>query len=370
MATALCPTVTSSHAVEPISDTHVVIRNLELFVGYDPEFDGDDERFTAYTDDRIREIVEQTNRYMARGQCPKLILGHNTDKPSDFPRPTIGDIQTVKYAQIGGVGGIVGDVVMSKNHFDAYIASNEYPRRSAEIWLKNSHLSEVALLGSETPARPLPDTRFAHDGERDRFSRVFAAQFAQCEDTNMADTKTDTPMKDDDTELAKAKKEIASLKARLKAMEDGDDEKDKSARAAAEKAEQFKRERDEVADRFSRLEADNAALKDRLNREQFSRQIDAAKAQGFSFGDADQEAAILDRIVGSDKPDDEFAFYKKMAHRDPIGIQPVKNARVAVDAPTVVDRKSAADRAVARCTAEGSSAKYQQYLNEELAASR
>jgi hypothetical protein len=66
--------------------------------------------------------------------------------------------------------GIVGDVEMNIKDFKKYLASNRYPRRSAEIW-EDGHLSEVALLGRETPARPIRDTKFTRQGTKKVFSR-------------------------------------------------------------------------------------------------------------------------------------------------------------------------------------------------------
>jgi hypothetical protein len=373
------PNVAGSHVVEPISDTHVVIRDLELFVGYDPDLDGDDERFTKWTDKRIREVIDRTQAYMAKGQHPKLILGHNVDGTDAYPKPTIGDIQTVKYTRIGGTPGIVGDVVMRRDHFDAYIASNEYPRRSAEIWLQNNHLSEVALLGSETPARPLPDTRFAQDGERERFSRVFAAQFAECEDSAMDDPKKDDSMGDDPKDLDDAMKLIKSLRAKLKAMEDDksknaddgdDDEKAKNAAVteANERAETFKRERDETADKFERLTADLASVQRELATTKFSAQMAEAEAKGTTFGDAEQRSQILERIVTADDPDAELAFYTKVAKRDPIGIQPVEGTRVGGadhNTMSIDDRTAASERARDRALADGKPGQFSKYLAEE-----
>ena len=55
---------------------------------------------------------------------------------------------------------------VSKPIFDRLIATNAFPRRSAEIWSESNHLSEIALLGRETPRRPLPDTHFAREGRK------------------------------------------------------------------------------------------------------------------------------------------------------------------------------------------------------------
>jgi hypothetical protein len=59
---------------------------------------------------------------------------------------------------------------MPKEAFDSLLATNAFPRRSAEIW-KDNHLSEVALLGRDTPRRPLPDTRFTKHGSKVVFER-------------------------------------------------------------------------------------------------------------------------------------------------------------------------------------------------------
>jgi hypothetical protein len=94
----------------------------------------------------------------ARGSRPKLVIEHEKDGKPTRPE-AVGDVVSVQYQERNGVGYVVGDVEMPKEAFDLLLASNAYPRRSAEIW-KDNHLSEVALLGRDTPRRPLPDTRF------------------------------------------------------------------------------------------------------------------------------------------------------------------------------------------------------------------
>ena len=142
----------ASHTVEKTDEGKVRIRNLELFMGFDPSIDSDeDEAMQGYDNARVKDIVSRTGKFIQRGSRPKLVIEHEKDgKPT---RPEA-----------------VGDVEMPKEAFDSLLASNAYPRRSAEIW-KDNHLSEVALLGRDTPRRPLPDTRFTKRGEKAVFER-------------------------------------------------------------------------------------------------------------------------------------------------------------------------------------------------------
>jgi hypothetical protein len=163
-------TILDTPTVEPVEGSHrltfdngkVTIHDLELFVGFDRVFDsGDDDRIKKYDADHVRHVVAATAKYIRRGQRPKLILGHN--KAGDAgDRPAIGDVLDVRFEDMLGVPGIVGDVEMLAEDFETYVKPNRYPRRSAEIW-PDGFLSEVALLGSTTPARPVPDTKFARN---------------------------------------------------------------------------------------------------------------------------------------------------------------------------------------------------------------
>ncbi len=148
----------------------VTVHDLQLFVGYDPDLDGeDDERIMGYDEDRIAEVVARTQAMMAIGQNPKLILGHNTG--GDEVRPAIGDIVTVRVDPDNPLL-IRGDVEMAQGAFDTTLGNNAFPRRSAEIW-SDGQLSEVALLGSQTPARPIADTKYRRAGmTREMFTRT------------------------------------------------------------------------------------------------------------------------------------------------------------------------------------------------------
>ncbi len=163
-------TMPASHTVEKTDEGKVRIRNLELFMGFDPSIDSDeDEAMQGYDNARVKDIVSRTGKFIQRGSRPKLVIEHEKDGKPTRPE-AVGDVTSVRYEERNGVGYVVGDVEMPKEAFDSLLASNAYPRRSAEIW-KDNHLSEVALLGRDTPRRPLPDTRFTKRGEKAVFER-------------------------------------------------------------------------------------------------------------------------------------------------------------------------------------------------------
>jgi hypothetical protein len=156
----------------------VTIHDLELFVGHIDGFDDEDSDIKDLDSEKIEEIIAQTNRHISAGANPKLVLLHQ-DENGNSPTESIGDIVNIHSKPIKincsegesyEGAGIVGDVEMSKSDFQKYLASNRYPRRSAEIW-EDGHLSEVALLGRETPARPLRDTKFTRKGPKKVFHR-------------------------------------------------------------------------------------------------------------------------------------------------------------------------------------------------------
>ena len=166
-----------SHRITKNGDK-VTIHDLELFVGHIEGFDDDDSELKDLDSEAIDTIITKTKRHMSAGSSPKLVLLHQ-DENGNAPTQAIGDIVNLHSKKISircGDGenfegaGIVGDVEMSQKDFQKYLASNRYPRRSAEIW-EDGHLSEVALLGRETPARPLRDTKFTRQGPKKVYHR-------------------------------------------------------------------------------------------------------------------------------------------------------------------------------------------------------
>ena len=372
----------ATHRVENLPDDRVVIRDLELFVGFDKRIDDPkNKRMKKFDSDRIEAVVETTRTFMGRGQNPKLILGHNSDHPDDNApaKPCVGDIVKVNMREIDGVSGIVGDVEMTRYDFEMYLKTNQFPRRSAEIW-PNNLLSEVALLGSETPARPLRDTKFSAaecvgiSGGPELFSRRYATD----EDDPMAEKNMHPhpkkSMDDDDDKdkmaarIAEQDAEIATLKAKLMEDDEHDCEKTKARRTLERENRDLNRR---LTDQDDRLEAVESELK----RERFGRQIDEMVSEGYTINDPDE---ILERIAAAEDPDKEIAHYRKILQRVPIGQRiDQKHLRLAQGnkeqfVPQEV-QKDAHRRATTRCSQEGLTgpefhAKAKEYYEEELAA--
>ena len=158
-------TTNPSHEVSEAEDK-TTLHRVELFMAFDPSIDdgeGDPE-LKRFDNDRLKDIVRTTRAHMARGSYPQVVILH--EKKGDEPKSAVGRIPAINYEERNGIGYIVGDMEVSKPIFDKLIATNAFPRRSAEIWSESNHLSEVALLGRETPRRPLPDTHFARQGKK------------------------------------------------------------------------------------------------------------------------------------------------------------------------------------------------------------
>lgn len=377
-----------SHVIEQF-DGKVKIMDLELFVGYDPDID-DDDHFKKYDEEKIRQILARTAQYVSRGQHPRMILGHNSDENVDEVRPAIGEITNIRFAMIAGTPGIIADPVMSADDFTFYLQSNKYPRRSAEIW-KDGFLSEVSLLGSDTPARPLPDTRFSKvkmaGSEPERFSRTYAAcQFSQ-EQNNMADEKDKGKAKakataDDDTveklksRMQELEEENEDLKAQLKAKAEHDDEddkekaeekeKDKNARRDAEsERDTFKREAEGLRKRIEVIEKDTKHDKCEAALELMAR-------DGYQLGDESRRSELLTRLEASDDPGKEVDFLKSIMARNPIGvIVDTRGVIISTDSNKSIDQQTAAaNKARERCAREGKrdAVTFKAYYEEELEA--
>jgi hypothetical protein len=273
-------------------------------------------------------------------------------------------------------------VEMSRNDFDSYIASNRYPRRSAEIW-NDDHMSEVALLGRDTPRRPLPDTRFSKQGDK----TVFAIECSSCfeaapgvgnvfvpgaavrkKESNMADeAKADEKDEKDEMSkiLAEKDAEIARLKEENRKMynqtavhidadahkddeeDDDEDEKEENMKDTNLGSKHGKSgAKIEFARMKEKFEKRIAALETELAKERFSRELDAMESDGFAVGCCRDE--MIEELVSSSNPQRKIAFWRENFRRDPI------NTRIAA-APRsgVKPEQSGLDReTVAKLVAE------------------
>ena len=366
-----------SHNVTDNGKT-VVIHGLEVFCAYDPALDGDhDPELAKFDNERVREIVDCTRRYMERGSLPRLVVMH--EKDGNEPKSSVGRFTNIAYEERDGVGYIVGDCEVEKPVFEKLLATNAFPRRSAEIWSEQNHLSEVALLGRETPRRPLPDTHFTRKGELVRFSRSLRFDMGTVgggQSTYVPSTK-DTHMADD------SMKEIAALKAAMDEMKsmmkkhfgEGEDS-DKEEMAADEMlTEQFAEDEDgekeemgdltithedeeeEVemgmyrrpgsADTFA-LRRENARMarelreiKSEMRREKFGREIDIMESEGYRIPAA-QRPRLIAELEASSDPAATLEGWRELFSRDPMGVR-IDMSRAAMPASGDINAKDVSD---------------------------
>lgn len=362
-----------SHDIDE-SEDKVVIRRLELFSGFDPTIDdGSDEEIKRFDRRKVARIVDRTRQFISRRQHPRLVIMHAQEDHSE-PKEAVGAILDVQLEERNGVPFVVGDVEMSRGDFDSYIASNRYPRRSAEIW-NDDHMSEVALLGRDTPRRPLPDTRFSKQGEK----TVFAIECSSCfeaapgvgnvfvpgaavkkKESNMADEAKPDEKKDEKDEMSKliAEKdaEIARLKEENRKMynqthvdidsHEGDEDEDEEEEKEDDKAKAMKSKHSKSGDKleFARMkekfEKRIAALETELAKERFSRELDSMAADGFAVDCCRDE--MIEELVSSSNPQRKIAFWRENFRRDPINTRiaaaprsGVKPAQSGIDRETV-----------------------------------
>lgn len=360
-----------SHDIDE-SEDKVVIRRLELFSGFDPTIDdGSDEEIKRFDRRKVARIVDRTRQFISRRQHPRLVIMHAQEDHSE-PKEAVGAILDVQLEERNGVPFVVGDVEMSRGDFDSYIASNRYPRRSAEIW-NDDHMSEVALLGRDTPRRPLPDTRFSKQGEK----TVFAIECSSCfeaapgvgnvfvpgaavkkKESNMADEAKPDEKKDEKDEMSKliAEKdaEIARLKEENRKMynqthvdidsHEGDEDEEEEKEDDKAKAMKSKNSKSGDKIEFSRMkekfEKRIAALETELAKERFSRELDSMAADGFAVDCCRDE--MIEELVSSSNPQRKIAFWRENFRRDPINTRiaaaprsGVKPAQSGIDRETV-----------------------------------
>lgn len=355
----------------------VIIRGLELFCGYDPDIDDaeGDEVMVGMTAERVSDIVARTQAFVDRGSTPKLVIRHKREG-EDSPPESVGDITNLRAIDRSGVPYVLGDVEMSRGDFDAFIASNRYPRRSAEIWA-SGHLSEVALLGRETPRRPLPDTKFGRDGELLTFSRSLPPlEFAHPGAINTYVPKmesSDMDMKDIEARFAKMEKRLEEMtKAKNSAPEDEKDDDTKGEHdrpegvdveaVKAEVAQTYQRQIDDLKSQIEKTESSRL-------RERAEREIKDMETEGFRFGD--HRMQMVDRLTASKDMDGELAMLRDLVSRDPIGhVVPALSAARTQTGVSEADLDSARERAKARCAREKKhdGASFKLFLNEEIAA--
>jgi hypothetical protein len=345
-----------SHAVDA-ADDRVVIRRLELFSGFDPSIDdGSDEEIKKFNRRKVASIVSRTKQFISRKQHPRLVILHSQEDHSE-PKEAVGAVIDVDLEDRDGVPFIVGDVEMSRDDFERYVGSNKFPRRSAEIW-QDGHMSEIALLGRDTPRRPLPDTRFSKSGDK----MIFAMECSSCFEaapgvgnvfvpgavTKKESTMADEAKNDEKAEmqkiLAEMKSDIERLKEENRKMynqtavhidadahkgeEEDEDEEEAEDKAGDEKKENMKpmlNAKSEFSREKVRFERRIAALEQELAKERFSREIDSMEGEGYAVSCCREE--MIAELVDSKDPNRKLAFWRENFRRDPVNVRVGMQAR-------------------------------------------
>ena len=344
----------TSHTVAEDGDK-VMIERVELFMAFDPAIDDGeaDPELKRFNNQRLRDIVASTRKHMARGSFPRLVIMH--EKDGKEPKSAVGRFPTISYEERDGIGYIVGDMEVNRNIFDAYIATNAFPRRSAEIWSGSNHLSEVALLGRETPRRPLPDTHFTRKGEKitcsksnhdlvgvggglntfvptttkeeasmassdDMREELEAMKCAISELSDMMKKKfaddsddKDEMAADDDEMKDEMAEEDGQVHIDIEShdVEAGEDEDEAESVVASRSTYALRSENARLKSRFARLEAE-------LKREKFEREVEIMEQEGYRIPDSQREA-LVGQLQASRNPVALLESWRDLFARDPIG---------------------------------------------------
>jgi len=397
----------ASHTVEKTEEGKVRIKNLELFMGFDPSIDSDDdEAMQGYDNRKVRDIVSRTGKFIQRGSRPKLVIEHEKDGKPTRPE-AVGDITSVRYEERNGVAYVVGDVEMPKEAFDSLLATNAFPRRSAEIW-KDNHLSEVALLGRDTPRRPLPDTRFTKHGSKVVFERPLGVVRVSIDSKEKFDEigvggglntfvpSAGTKRKNMPKQMKKkmeadeeAKKALEAAAAMECAVDEDEDkmaeEADAEAMAAEgmefagpvdgdEDEENFEGDEDEKDEeemeaayggksKMSKGDKSTKALfarvqelEKQLKLERFGKEVDSMIRDGYRCGKF--RNSMVEELSDAANPGAKIAFWKATMARLPLNVPTVAQHTVTDEGGSILDPKEATTRAVRE--AAGDLAKFKQ----------
>lgn len=292
----------------------VVIRDLGLFCGFHRKFDKPDSRLAKFDRRKIDEIVAHTAERMRIGQFPQVIERH-TGK--DGARPECcGRVVSVRADHTADASYVRGDVEMSRSDFEERVKSNRWTRRSAQVW-PDGHFSEVALLGNETPARPLEDTHFEREGEALELAMEGAVHF----DTSSAPTvpellpakkgkrrKDDSMDEDTDKVVAQKDAEIGALTR----QRDDFQKANEGLRSDFEKAQAAWAS--ERADFEKRLKA----MEDESKRLDCEKILGELERDGYAYG-GDIRAQMFDRLMAAPDRAKEAAWIRATGRKVPLG---------------------------------------------------
>lgn len=313
-----------SHRVDFVGDK-AIVRRLEIFCGYDPRIDRGDEGVRKYDRKRCEEIVETTREHMRRGSHPQFVIRHEVEGKDPPPDECVGSAEAIDIEDRDGVPYIVCDGVFKRDRFDSLIATNAMPRRSAEIWKTSGHLSEIALLGRETPRRPLPDTRFSQRGEKEVFAVPGRTDFARAESPSPAKKeRTMTP-----EEIAAMQAENARLKADNDRLAKDLNAKETAAKDTMARATNAESERDRFAQKTAELNERIATLEKTNTERECDAILDRMEKDGFAFG-GDVRKDMHSELVGATDRAAKEKFLRQVCRKVPQGTSAVVDTRGTV----------------------------------------
>lgn len=316
-------------------------------MAFDPTIDDadTDPAIADWTNDRLKNAVEATRQFMARKSYPQIVVEHDNGRGQSV-RSAVGRVLSMRYEERNSVGFAIGDVEYPESHFEQLVATNKFPRRSAEIWDDNDHISEVALLGRVTPRRPLPDTYFSRPGTRTVFSQMDYTGIGGGGNAFVPSTQKERNMDTPDEVIEAIGKLCMEYGKRKMAMTEP--MKDESAKptatvsvddsALAVQVNSLKEAFAKQAETNKELAAELAASKAAAKRAEFARAVDTLVADGYQIKDADRDHVIAD-IAGSEKPAERIEFWKRNLSRLPVGVRVQTQFAAVPSANTPVTRE-------------------------------
>lgn len=340
--------IPGSHYATRVAGGKVLVRDVEVFA------EMEDGALGKVTPAKLRKIVESTNEVIAGHAFPNLVLTHEDDAEvvGRIPNPLRMRLCPVREAMT-----IYADFLMSEADFDRLIRSGKYVRRSAEISPKNLSMNQVALLGRDKPAIPMPDLlfddrrgsvpaselrelRFAdHDGERPMDQKEMLKAFqamtpeekrdtlAKFSDLTPEEKKDKDTEHEDDTDDKKPAKDADAKHAGGRDVKFRDDR---------ERADFFEREHRSL---LSTIVSDRKKTSEALFALKYEPKVQRLiEVEGYEI----DKAATMERLAkfsDDEGRDAELAYIQSIAKRSPTGVGMV--ARGAIDLRGV---ESQADR--------------------------
>ena len=363
-----------SHHVT-MGNGRAVIHGLEVFSGYDEDFDSrrpKDDEIRKWTPENVQELARVTQSMIEdRRLHPQIIIRHTPDQADSLPTSehnTVGRLSRVWFEDRGGVPYVVADADMPAAEFEQLILSNRFPRRSAQIYESDMQLSEVSLLGREAPNRPLPDTHFSKTRHSIRFDRTLPELNVAHPGPSNTPRGIEMPEKTDDY-----KSELEELQKKYAKLEEENEELRKAAKSSKNEKDEDNREREDNSKEITRIRSDYTKQIEDLKKDlecerharlvqQAERSIDSLETEGYNFGDARSD--VVDDLVTSEDMGKRLDFYKRLVHQSPINRRVVDFSKHNIDIDANGGDAKVADLArKARQYAKGDADKFRKFMD-------